>query len=980
MKTVTGALCVVCASLFLASFVHGDDSASVAGIVESLRAKAAAMESSMKGMEKELAAGREIRAGIDAEARGAGAAEKKEAGDVKAAAAAAKELARMDKTLAGLAGRAADLKKQIAAVESLRADLNKAVELKGQAEAKAAAAAAARQKAENDLAGARARIVAVEKQIDEMNAVVRSGRRLESDIAETIDERKEAEAEAAKTAADAKALAESIAAANKTLAGSQAQLAEAKKQVDADNALRAELEKEKQLIRDHEAAAKRTQSEVSSLKKELAAAQRDKAVVDKELAGLQDALKKQEQNPVHAELEKTRALRGEAEKLAAGFSAAREQAGRDLDVMKKGIDEADVRADEMEAQLKAGRRVISCLANEKKAREAALDRAEKEAKVVENIEREMLRLKTEIAQLEASSVEGEKQMEQLGSLQKELDEERKLKDASEARVKSALSAQSSLDKDLAKLKAQHDAARKEFERIEGRSRMLEQLRAELEDAGELKAASDARASEVEAARVVAEKNLTKLKAELSLQQEKNEEMSRAVRDARGLESEVARAKKLRADSEARLKKDGAKVASVEKEIAELEKRLEATVGEGTDGAAAVESAARLRGEIETEKKARDESERAIRELSESMSRMEKQKVSLLKDIASAEKGISRASEEIAELNAELAKEKKNNETLAGQMTEHQASVDLVDKEIAGLEKKIGELQTNLSAKSGKLDALPGLRDAIKKEQCLAAESEKKLDAIQSSRKSLDRRFASLNKDVAGIESKLAEAERELDGAGQLSAELERARVAREEAEARAGEGEQARDELESALKALKDKAKILGEAAERIADRQKSIASAPVAVEKADGPAVKPAADGVGATDILAEEERILASARSGDKQSSGASASEPKAMSIANASYQRGIARWDDGDIDGAIEDFNETIRLNPDAAGAYYNLGLAYLRKGDKGKSCDYGYMAGQCYLKHGNEKQAMRMVLFMKQVDQSSPLIEKLRQSIP
>ena len=67
MKTVTGAMCLVCASLFLASVVHGDDAPSFTGIVESLRAKAAAMDSSIKDMEQQLEKASEIRAAIDAE-------------------------------------------------------------------------------------------------------------------------------------------------------------------------------------------------------------------------------------------------------------------------------------------------------------------------------------------------------------------------------------------------------------------------------------------------------------------------------------------------------------------------------------------------------------------------------------------------------------------------------------------------------------------------------------------------------------------------------------------------------------------------------------------------------------------------------------------------------------------------------------------------------------------------------------------------
>ena len=50
-----------------------------------------------------------------------------------------------------------------------------------------------------------------------------------------------------------------------------------------------------------------------------------------------------------------------------------------------------------------------------------------------------------------------------------------------------------------------------------------------------------------------------------------------------------------------------------------------------------------------------------------------------------------------------------------------------------------------------------------------------------------------------------------------------------------------------------------------------------------------------------------------------------------ANAYYNRGIARVDKGDLDGAIKDYNEAIRLKPDDANVYNNRGVARKAKGD-------------------------------------------------
>jgi len=98
-----------------------------------------------------------------------------------------------------------------------------------------------------------------------------------------------------------------------------------------------------------------------------------------------------------------------------------------------------------------------------------------------------------------------------------------------------------------------------------------------------------------------------------------------------------------------------------------------------------------------------------------------------------------------------------------------------------------------------------------------------------------------------------------------------------------------------------------------------------------------------------------------------------------ADRSYQSGIQKWDKGDIDGAIVEFKKTVFLNPDAAGAYYNLGLAYLRNDNTSKACSYAYQAGRIYLKEKNIRQARRMVVFLKNIDSSSRLIDKLRKEI-
>ena len=50
-----------------------------------------------------------------------------------------------------------------------------------------------------------------------------------------------------------------------------------------------------------------------------------------------------------------------------------------------------------------------------------------------------------------------------------------------------------------------------------------------------------------------------------------------------------------------------------------------------------------------------------------------------------------------------------------------------------------------------------------------------------------------------------------------------------------------------------------------------------------------------------------------------------------ANAFMNRGAARYDKGDLEGALRDYEEAIRLTPDYAKAYFNRGIARRAKGD-------------------------------------------------
>lgn len=90
---------------------------------------------------------------------------------------------------------------------------------------------------------------------------------------------------------------------------------------------------------------------------------------------------------------------------------------------------------------------------------------------------------------------------------------------------------------------------------------------------------------------------------------------------------------------------------------------------------------------------------------------------------------------------------------------------------------------------------------------------------------------------------------------------------------------------------------------------------------------------------FMAEREAMLGTVAVYKQELDTAKAHLAAALAIdpnhVRALTNRGNLKLEDGDVDGAIEDYQRAIKLDDSFANAHHNLGVAYRRKGQVGKS---------------------------------------------
>ncbi|MFH1477340.1 MAG: hypothetical protein ABIH24_07615 [Verrucomicrobiota bacterium] len=642
-------------------------------------------------------------------------------------------------------------------------------------------------------------------------------------------------------------------------------------------------------------------------------------------------------------------------------------------VLKTSIAELEKQVVEGAARQKALEQLREKLAQENKAR------TEVEVKLVENGELRRV-AQDEIADLHRKINDMEEQIagaeQWADALQDEFGKEQKARKELEA--KAGNQAQAPVD-----AQAEHVA--------EGPSQQKasDQIQAELVREKQVHTEIKARIVEANQARASAAQTMAGLKQKLIEGEAQSQLQDR-------LQAELADARKMNAEMKDEAQRVMAFRAEAEQAVADLTIQLAAAQ---TNINVAPEQAGvilQMQADVEKEKQANVAAMAQLEKEEAIIDAAQKEKTVLQARIAELEKQSAEGAVQqkaLEQLRENLAQAKQAQAEAKAKLTGLAEAKKAVQNETADLKRRLNDVDNQMDKQAKQIKALKGLQAELSEEQKARQKSEAEAEKKTMALASVEQERDALKSRLADMEQQYAARQEQVKVVAQVRADLKRERELREQTDkravamaaqekARARQIRELKDQVQTAAKNNTALAKDLEHQSQQAAIERKAADEMPAVESKqAHG---EPESVTAAEKKILVQaagkpETGATESAPDADKTTGEASGALRPAVSEANRHYMMGIQKWDAGDVDGAIAEFKKTVSLDSSAAGAYYNIALGYARKGDRDKACDYAYQAGEIYLKNKNNKQATRMVVFIKKIDPTSSLIEKLRKQI-
>ncbi|MDD5482862.1 MAG: tetratricopeptide repeat protein [Kiritimatiellae bacterium] len=604
------------------------------------------------------------------------------------------------------------------------------------------------------------------------------------------------------------------------------------------------------------------------------------------------------------------------------------------------IEQVRAALSEINDTLEHEKKTAAILKTERKRRAEALKRAEKARVAAGQAEKERLVLASRLAELE-QNLSGFRQNAPTGRLQSEITKERQALAEIEDKIKKYEKEQRAAGNAVVELKKQLNTLRKNSRLTSQNENEKKRLQSRLESLRRQRAGADAQMNAMEGKLKESEQSAAELRNMIAVAENQSEKDRETAESIAALEQELAKETARAQEAAERLEQQNGKLAAVEDEKGRLGKNLILAREKLGRDEKNINQLSAVKLQLAEQGKKRADAESELQQLEQKAGVLEKENEKLERQLIEVGKLILRNEEELqksARVAEELSKETELAQEAAGRFREREEILKQLAAEKLALQAELGKAEQKLA--QGKNE----MRESEEKRRALIAAKE--ANAV----------FRKKERELAGLEKE------------------SRARI----------------NELEDKTRAIAMRSASLSLPAEQPAAVDRAGMVSPT--DAFSSPEKAPDETGRSSNDILAAEQAVLSRARMDGSEVFGqddgtvrrqdeqtGSRTRRKQLEKAEKHYALGIQKWDDDNLDGAIVEFKQAIRLNPDAAGAYYNISLAYLRQGQKKAACEYAYQAGDCYIRNKNPVQATRMTVLLTKIDPNSPFLPKLRNKI-
>lgn len=804
------------------------------------------------------------------------------------------------------------------------------------------------------------------------------------------------------------------------------ELATYTKQKARFNRLQVELEKAQGERTDSESEARRAEAKLAVVQKNLS--ELNNRFV--ELTKQANEAKKQSQDleNTKALLETERTKRAETLARAEKAVAMAEKAEKERIMLASRLAELEQNLPPRQEQQKESAEQADIqgeIEKERKAIRETEEKIKKDEKAREEAENKVLELKKQLPARAKPARNGEKEGDQ-DSFKTRLTDIHKQRLAAESRLKEVEGKLRSSEK-LVEALTNTLAAEKQMQKDNESSGLSAGARIQSEIENEQKALDEIRNAIAQKEKTGGEtgKKIAELKQQLK-GFEKKPRSGGKEDDLNRRQSQLANVKKQRAEAEERLNESARSFRENEKAIAGLTDMIAAARIQEEKNKENAKALVPLKGELERETALMNEVTARVDRQIRNLKALEDEKRRLNESLVLVKEKLGKEGEttnKLDEIRLQIAGQKKIRTDMEAKLEQTTRDQDALGKETKQLNQALIEAGNIIINNENDFKATERLADELRKEKEIARKSADLLREKEQNIKQLGEDKKALQIKINETEAKLARQKeyiKILDEKRRAIDEEKKARIASDKKYAELAQAEKKHKaqikELESKARAADKESGRLSAQADKASDEigagqisavggsetketqnaQTAAASSGKDIHSDASPrheALVPkrlSEESELAERAMTEEQAILNQARAGDsqpeqqppeKKTSKQTKSRSRQNKIAEAEehYALAIQKWDEDDLNGAIEEFKKTISLNPDAAGAYYNLSLAFLRDGNKKEACEYAYQAGECYIRVNNLTQASRMAILMTKIDKNSSRIQKLRNKI-